>query len=51
MTDAKSAMGRWVAKRDGLWVHPGALCGLLLGVSRTTVGWEWSGQPARVARL
>jgi len=38
------------AERDGLWIHPTALCGLLLGVSRTTVGWEWSGQPARVAR-
>ena len=37
-------------ERDGLWIHPSALCGLLLGVSRTTVGWEWSGQPARVAR-
>ena len=90
VTDAKSAMGRWAAKRgdslymcyveaddlrpiierltargsrftprgsdpkaerDGLWVHPSALCGLLLGISRTTVGWEWSGQPARVARV
>lgn len=90
VTNTKSAMGRWVAKRgdslymcyveaddlqpiierlttrggrftprgpdpkterDGLWIHPSALCGLLLGVSRTTVGWEWSGQPARVARL
>jgi catechol 2,3-dioxygenase-like lactoylglutathione lyase family enzyme len=89
VTDSKSAMGRWAAKRgdslymcyvevpdvrpiierlsargarftprgsdpkterDGLWVHPSALCGLLLGISRTTVGWEWSGQPARVAR-
>jgi catechol 2,3-dioxygenase-like lactoylglutathione lyase family enzyme len=87
VTDSKSAMGRWVARRgdslymcyveaddvrpiierlvargsrftprgqdakterDGLWVHPSALCGLLLGISRTTVGWEWSGQPARV---
>ena len=38
------------AERDGLWVRPSALCGLLLGISRTTVGWEWSGQPARVAR-
>ena len=38
------------AERDGLWVHPSALCGLLLGISRTTVGWERSGQPARVAR-
>jgi catechol 2,3-dioxygenase-like lactoylglutathione lyase family enzyme len=89
VTDSKSAMGRWAAKRgdslymcyveaddvrpiierltardarftprgsdpkaerDGLWVHPSTLCGLLLGISRTTVGWEWSGQPARVAR-
>jgi hypothetical protein len=37
------------ARSDGLWVHPSALCDLLLGISRTTVGWEWSGQPARVA--
>lgn len=89
VTDPKTAMGRWVAKRgdslymcycevddirpiierltarggrfttrgpdaaaerDGLWIHPSSLCGLLLGVSRTTVGWEWSGQPARVAK-
>ena len=89
VTDPKSAMGRWAARRgdslymcyveaddlrpiterltargarftprgpdpaterDGLWIHPSALFGLLLGVSRTTVGWEWSGQPARVAR-
>jgi catechol 2,3-dioxygenase-like lactoylglutathione lyase family enzyme len=88
VTNPKSAMGRWVARRgdslymcyveaddvrpiierltagggrftprgpdarterDGLWVHPSALGGLLLGVSRTTVGWQWSGQPARVA--
>lgn len=89
VTNSRSAMGRWVARRgdslymcyveaddvrpiierlaarggrftprgpdatterDGLWVHPSALSGLLLGISRTTVGWEWSGQPARVAR-
>jgi len=89
VTNATSAMGRWVARRgdslymcyveaddvrpiierlaarggrfatrgsdpvigrDGLWVHPSALCGLLLGISRTTVGWGWSGQPTRVAR-
>ena len=37
-------------ERDWLWVHPGALYGLSLRVSLTTVGWEWSGQPARVAR-
>jgi len=32
-------------ERDGLWVHPSALHGLLLGVSRTTLAWEWSGRP------
>ncbi len=36
-------------ERDGLWIHPSALCGLLLGVSRTTVAWEWSGRPELVA--
>jgi hypothetical protein len=35
-------------ERDGLWIHPSALCGLLLGVSRTTVAWEWSGRPELV---
>lgn len=33
---------------DGLWIHPSALGGLLLGISRTTVAWEWSGRPERV---
>lgn len=33
---------------DGLFIHPNALSGLLLGVSRTTVGWLWSGRPDRV---
>ena len=36
------------AERDGLWVHPSALHGLLLGVSRTTLAWEWSGRPELV---
>ncbi len=36
-------------ERDGLWVHPSGLHGLLLGVSRTTLAWEWSGRPALVA--
>jgi hypothetical protein len=35
-------------ERDGLWSHPGDLHGLLLGVSRTTVAWEWSGRPQDV---
>ena len=29
---------------DGGWVHPKELHGLLLGVSRTGVAWEWSGR-------
>ncbi|MBI1847835.1 MAG: VOC family protein [Candidatus Rokubacteria bacterium] len=36
------------AERDGLWIHPSALHGLLLGVSRTTLAWEWSGRPQLV---
>jgi len=33
--------------RDGLWIHPTAFCGVLVGVSRTTVAWRWSGAPER----
>jgi len=33
---------------DTLFVHPKALAGLLLGVSRTSVAWLWSGAPERV---
>ncbi len=36
------------AERHGLWVHPSALHGVLLGVSRTTLAWEWSGRPELV---
>jgi catechol 2,3-dioxygenase-like lactoylglutathione lyase family enzyme len=28
-----------------LWVHPTALHGMLLGVSRTNLAWTWSGRP------
>ncbi|HVR30105.1 MAG TPA: VOC family protein [Thermoanaerobaculia bacterium] len=35
-------------EREGLWIHPSALHGLLLGVSRTTLAWEWSGRPELV---
>jgi hypothetical protein len=38
-----------LAERDGLWIHPSALGGLLLGVSRSTAAWEWSGPPELVA--
>jgi hypothetical protein len=37
-----------LGERDGLWIHPSALGGLLLGISRTTVAWQWSGRPERV---
>ena len=33
---------------DGLFLHPRALGGVMLGVSRTTVAWRWSGSPGRV---
>jgi catechol 2,3-dioxygenase-like lactoylglutathione lyase family enzyme len=29
----------------GLFIHPSALCGMLMGVSGTNVGWRWSGRP------
>jgi hypothetical protein len=39
-----------LTERDGLWIHPSALSGLLLGISRTGVAWEWSGRPELVPR-
>ena len=36
---------------DGLFVHPAALGGVMLGVSRSTYAWTWSGAPARVRSL
>jgi hypothetical protein len=30
---------------DGCWIYPRELHGLLLGVSRTGLAWQWSGQP------
>jgi hypothetical protein len=35
---------------DGLFIHPKALGGMLLGVSRTTFAWTWSGSPERVEK-
>jgi hypothetical protein len=45
----------WTGPRDGaapdnLFLHPRALSGLLLGVSRTSFAWTWSGRPERVQR-
>ncbi|MBI4694469.1 MAG: VOC family protein [Gammaproteobacteria bacterium] len=36
------------AEHDGLWVHPKSLHGVLLGVSRTSLAWGWSGRPELV---
>ncbi len=33
-----------VTDPDGGWVHPKELHGLLLGISRTGLAWEWSGR-------
>lgn len=38
-------------ERDGLWLHPSALNGVLMGVSRKTLAWQWSGKPDRVEPL
>ena len=36
---------------DQLWLHPPALGGMMLGVSRPTMAWRWSGHPERVEAL
>lgn len=41
---------RWSANSnapdpEGLFIHPAALHGVLLGVSRTNLAWTWSGRP------
>ncbi|GAA5233576.1 VOC family protein [Verticiella sediminum] len=38
-------------ERDGLWIHPSALNGILLGVSRSSLAWGWSGKPEWVQPL
>lgn len=47
------APGGWTGPRDAkqpdnLYLHPRALAGVLLGVSRTSFAWTWSGHPERV---
>lgn len=47
------APGDWTGSRtdpvpDVLFLHPKALGGTMLGVSRTTYGWIWSGRAERV---
>lgn len=36
---------------DQLWLHPATLGGMMLGVSRPTMAWRWSGHPERVEPL
>lgn len=38
-------------ERDGLWIPPSVLNGVLMGVSRTSHAWLWSGHPERVQPL
>jgi len=33
------------SERDNVWVHPKSLHGMLLGISRETFAWDWSGRP------
>ena len=33
---------------DQMWLHPPALGGMMLGLSRPTMAWAWSGHPDRV---
>jgi hypothetical protein len=48
----EQAPNDWTGPRDGaldsLFIHPRALAGMMLGVSRTTFAWTWSGRPDRV---
>lgn len=36
---------------EQLWLHPPALGGMMLGLSRPTLAWRWSGHPERVVAL
>jgi catechol 2,3-dioxygenase-like lactoylglutathione lyase family enzyme len=48
---ARFAVGRRDgAGLSGIFVHPTAFCGVLVGVSRTENAWLWSGDPERARR-
>jgi len=62
-TDDVSAIQRRLEERDarydgrsddpnpaGLFIHPTALHGMLMGVSRTNLAWSWSGRPELAQR-
>lgn len=36
---------------DQIWIHPPTLGGVMLGVSRPTMAWMWSGHPERVTPI
>jgi hypothetical protein len=36
---------------DQMWVHPRALGGVMLGLSRPSMAWTWSGHPERVRAI
>ncbi len=36
--------------REGLFIHPTALHGMLPGMSRTDLAWNWSGRPVIASR-
>jgi hypothetical protein len=39
------------ATADQLWLHPPALGGMMLGISRPSMAWRWSGHPERVVPI
>lgn len=45
-TDRASAL-----PADQLWLHPRALGGMMLGLSRPSMAWSWSGHPERVVAI
>ena len=36
---------------DQIWVHPATLGGMMLGLSRPSMAWSWSGHPERVEAI
>ncbi|MGE0659738.1 MAG: hypothetical protein AB7F36_08400 [Reyranellaceae bacterium] len=44
--------GRSVSvQADQLWLHPPTLGGMMLGLSRPSMAWRWSGRPERVVGI
>ena len=51
MTIDRPATRAETKSADQLWLHPPALGGMMLGISRPTMAWKWSGHPERVEAL